>query len=513
MAKRFFSGLGSGYIALILNALMMIILMPFFLNHLGEEMMGIYIMIASLTNMLNLGIGWLAEASSLTLSSRTHAHKKHYLVGPIYNMQQLIFGFYGVAVMLLLWLAAFVLPYFWQPSHPDYMQQVQVSLLLFSGHYLIYLLHNGDLSFLTSQLRLDLANACRAIYNIIFCGLTILLLYLHPSLYIVFVAQIITTILLAVASQIYLRRYHLSWLKVTLPRRKIWKAVLMRIGGPIAAIAGLWGIMLYADTALVGFLLGPIAAAHYFAGAKIADMLALILIRISETASPYFARLNKPAEKQALDLFYLEFQRLLIYLCIIAAAGYAFFGEAVMNLWLGSNAPSLPPSIFTWIGVMILVRTMVKYEYNVMIALQLAAKIVPTSVVETFIRIVSMVICIKFFGMIGVVISFVLSYLLGIYWAIKYRAMHAVKISWRKNIQKLVLPIACGLFVSFAWKIIGSFIWSININNGTILLILGILAFGAIAAVVPIMIWRKAALFDYRSLFSILDRMAATPTR
>lgn len=513
MAKRFFSGLGSGYIALILNALMMIILMPFFLNHLGEEMMGIYIMIAGLTNMLNLGIGWLSEASSLTLSSRSHAHKKHYLVAPIYNMQQLIFGFYGIAIMLLLWLAAFLLPYFWHPLHADYMQQVQISLLLFSAHYVVFLLHNGDLSFLTSQLRLDLANACRAIYNIIFCALTIALLYLHPSLYVVFIAQIVTTVLLGAASQIYLRRYHLSWLKVKLPRRQVWRAVLVRIGGPIAAIAGLWGIMLYADTALVGFLLGPIAAAHYFAGAKIADLLALILIRISETASPYFARLHKPSEKQALDLFYLEFQRLLIYLCIIAAAGYAFFGEAVMNLWLGSNAPALPSSMFIWIGLMILVRTMVKYEYNVMIALQLAAKIVRTSIIETLVRIVSMIVCIKLFGMIGVAISFVLSYVLGIYWLIKYKSVHAVKISWMENIRKLILPILCGASVIFIWDIIAQFVWSANSHGGTVSLCIGMMVFGALAAAIPLAIWRKAPLFDYKALFSILERMAATPAR
>nr|HRJ12396.1 oligosaccharide flippase family protein [Alphaproteobacteria bacterium] len=368
MAKRFFAGLGTGYIVLIANAVMMIILMPFFLSHLGEEMTGIYIMVAGLANVINYGIGWLAETSSVVLSSRSQANKKNYLLRPIYRFQQLLFGTYGLFICAILLIAGYLLPHFWNASSPENLRDVQISLYLFGINYVVYLLHNGDQSFLFSQLRINTSNGLRILYQLVFFGLTILFLQLHPHLYSVFLAQLVTTILLSFASLLILKQYQLNWWQWARPRRILWRAILMRTGGPIAGFAALWGIMMYADTVLVGFLLGPAAAAQYFAGTKIAETIALLIMRISEMAHPYFARTQKNAQHR--KILYLQLNRLLLFLTLAAAIGYAYFGEMVMHVWLGDNAPELPPELFWLAGIAIIFRVAIKFEYNVVISLQ-----------------------------------------------------------------------------------------------------------------------------------------------
>lgn len=506
MAKRFISGLGAGYVALIVNALMMIILMPFFLHHLGEEMTGLYIMIASLTNVMNFGIGWMAEASSVTIAARSHAHRAHYLVKPIYRLQQMIFGGYGIIMCVMMIVSSFILPYVWQPADPEQLVQVQLSLWLFGLHYVIYLLHNGDLSFLISQLQIDFANYCKASYYVIFCVLALALLHIWPSLYIVFVAQLITTLIMGAFSQLYLRKYHLSWIQFMRPRRILWRAILMRVGGPIAAIAVMWGVVMYADTALVGFLLGPAAAAHFFAGTKIADTLALMITRISETATPYFARLKKPAEEETRKFFYLQFQRILLFLSIIAAAGYGLFGEDVMKLWLGSSAPELPPALFWLAGMTIIFRTLIKFEHNVIISLQSVKKIIPTSFIETVLRVGALVVCVHLFGLPGVLISFIAVYLFGVYWVIKYYSMQAAGIRFAEGISQLITPLALAGAAIIIWYAFYTWLWPQG-YTGAHEFILPAILLGTLALLVPLFAMPYLPLSNYKKLASLFEEM------
>jgi O-antigen/teichoic acid export membrane protein len=104
------------------------------------------------------------------------------------------------------------------------------------------------------------------------------------------------------------------------------------------AAYGLIFMGLQADVLIFGILGGPAAAAEFVLVWKVAEVLVLLLWRLSESLLPELIHADAKNDRDRLVRIYRRGIVLLRLVCLALGCLYGIVGQSLVNLWLGSAA-------------------------------------------------------------------------------------------------------------------------------------------------------------------------------
>jgi O-antigen/teichoic acid export membrane protein len=117
-------------------------------------------------------------------------------------------------------------------------------------------------------------------------------------------------------------------------------------------------VALQADVLIVAILGGAIAAAKFVLVWKIAEMLTLILSRITQHLQAEFVRMDLRGERARLARVYHEIYWAMASAALCLSVAYAVFGRLIVELWVGQDAVppegwsySLAGLAILWVGI------------------------------------------------------------------------------------------------------------------------------------------------------------------
>lgn len=432
----------TSYINLVLGALIVIFITRLLFNKGGSEVTGAFALLSSVSTIISIGIGWLSNLALVRFGRLLVRNTKH---SPTSKSYRLIFwGFmsYGIITALVLIIAGF----FW----PD-TEAVKFSFIWLGIYAIAVCLNATDMALLSGALYLGLVNSYRAIATLIYgAGSLLVIIFFSPRLDLIFASQAIGLLIVTVLVHMHVRKLGLVKDKyLQLPPFKSYPKLLKKVAVPnfLLSVLGAW--FSYGDMWLIGFFLGPAPAAQYFIGTKIADIVVLLIGRITENTSPYYSRSMHQNKTKAGNMFSWLTSHLIV-ISIAAVVFYHLFAIDLIRIWLGSDLNLLSQDFITLAGAGIFFQVLFRHNYIILFTDGRQISILKNMSIETISRIVTTIILLPRFHFFAPVISYLFYQLIYFFWFYLLTARNIVD-KKMKILPLIISSSAAGVILILIW--------------------------------------------------------------
>lgn len=352
----YFGSVLTGYFSIVLNIGLQIFLVPFYLRKLGYAEFGILMVLLSFVNFSTVGVYGFASGILRSLGERVVA-KDMRAFAQTYSSSRLVVIGYGVALILitfavLLWSGMGIIG-----ASDEGSGNLSITLFLTA----LYLLVLFDLSLnrvaLTAAGHQMFGNIVQLVQFVSFGASVIPLLLFNAGLGGVIACFLIGAVVARTCAWGY-------WRHEGLPRIAMFdssahfsmKKFFGRSGAAYFLQTAVYFAM-QADVLIVGWLGGSKVAATFVLVWKIAEVMIVILGRVSESLLIEFIHMDARGDMERIGRVY-RYGISLVRLCsLLAGAGYALLGHWGVSLWVGEdNAPDtqwgywLAGAAIVWLG-------------------------------------------------------------------------------------------------------------------------------------------------------------------
>lgn len=177
--------------------------------------------------------------------------------------------------------------------------------------------------------------------------------------------DVVSRVLAAMIVRRYFRiRWRQSFGRLTEAMRRIFRAQAWRYFSFTTMTS-----VLQADVILVGLIGGPLAAAKFVLVWKIAELLTLVLSRVTQHLQAEFVRMDLREEQGRLIRIYNELYGGLLAVALLFAILYSVFGQWIVGRWVGESAVPMEPWAYVLAGVTILWLGMARLPITVALSL------------------------------------------------------------------------------------------------------------------------------------------------
>lgn len=347
----------SGYLLMGAHIGVQLILVPVYLQRLGKPRFGILMVLLAVANLSGVGIGWMS-GGILRILGEAAAREDWRAFARAYAIAKAVHVAYGLLVGTVLVGVGLGFPGL-LPGGTSAGPSPAPPILALA----LYLLVSYDFAVerlaLVARKRQTAANLLQVGGLLLFLGGALLWLRRGGGLPAVLLCLTSGAAASRIGAWVYWRwtRARVALDLGALRGLDVLKRMMGSMGAGYAAFGALV-LALQADTILVGWLGGAGLVAEFVLVWKIAEVLVQILWRVPESLQPYVIQMDARGESESIQRVGREGSRWMLGLSLLAAAGYALGGRAVVAAWVGApQAPDRPwayalagAAVF-WLGV------------------------------------------------------------------------------------------------------------------------------------------------------------------
>ncbi len=440
----------SSYINIFLNIIIMGIVLPEFYSKLGGELTGIYVILSSASNFVAVGIGWLAGAGIKLIGDASVKKAVQYTVSEVHWSIFIGYTLYASLIFLGFLVYALLAGKFWFVNNEaSIITQVRYACIFCGLNIVLSYALNADLSAFMAYLKQTQANAYRIASQIIFLLLLLAFVMKHPRIDFIFIAQVVSTAIIAVIARIHLRITNvIDSFKFYWPQKSLIKDIILNVGGAYFVFGIFQFALMYADVFIIGSFMGAKYVTEYVFIWKVAEFISLLIGRCSEVLIPYFTRLKAKEQDTELKQIFLISSRFLYLAAILAGVLYSILGPYVVNLWVGYSISYGKQWIFVWAGFALVFQVLNKHDTMLHFGLAKVGKLIPLHMVEVASKLLLMVLILPYYGIASPIIAFVLVQVIGITWAYRRYAFKLLKIKLSEWFAQVLHPVLLTIIVT-----------------------------------------------------------------
>lgn len=393
-SERYIYSLASNYLATATSILAQFMLVPLYLNHLGEAQFGLLMMLLSTVNLAAIGITWMSGGlvrifgeywSKRCLSEMCVAYSAGKYIFTSYALLVSLLGISGYASYCLLSsISLESLPY-----------------IILGGLYLVFNYESiPDKQVLIATDRQSAVNAVEVYKTTTFALTTLLLMPEYKDISIVFIALISSTIQARFILGYMVRREYR--LRLKWPSREMLLSTKRLLGyhGRLYVIYGAMLLVSQADAIFVGLLGGPVLAGQYVLLMKVPEAIALFLWRVPSTLEPRIIAMDSTNRLSELRSLYRAGLMRFIGLTTGIFFLYAIFGRYILKAWLGYS-PFSNMYIFFTAAVAVCLTTITRWPVSFAYATQKLGPLCRVASIELLIKLLFLCILLPHFGILA----------------------------------------------------------------------------------------------------------------
>ena len=335
----YFGAVVSSYGAIGLQAVVQVLLVPLYVHTLGVYMFGLVALLMSAVAVGLLCLSW-AYGSVLRVMGTAGARNAEEEFAEGYIAVRWLFDGCALVLSILAVLAGWLLGPFVLADVPlDLRQDAVWAAAVALVHFLVLVDLGVDQMALNVRRRQTVANAFLMLGILVFLALVVPWLLLGGGAAGVFGCLAASNAVIRVCAFFYWRR----------------SALLVRGPHPVSKVAGamrkllremrrgylVYGLIfaaLQADVILVGALGGARMAAEFVLVWKIAEILILVLWRLSENLQPELVHAHTLGDSGRLSRIFARGSWLVRVAGVLVGLSYAAAGQWVVRLWVGPDA-------------------------------------------------------------------------------------------------------------------------------------------------------------------------------
>lgn len=427
--RKYFLHLFSSYIQLFIGILIAILLTPYMISKLGEDLYGYWILLNSILiylNLSNLGFG------TTLLKDASHINDISILNKYISTM----FFFFLFIVFCILLLSFYFMKYL------DTVFMIPDKLLSIAETTFIIFIMTFFISFMSNIFQTILfakgffhiqafVSTAQALFSAFFIAF---ILSINYSIVEISLANLIITIFFSFIMYLITKVYvpfHISF-------KYFHFDILKKMFSPSVhyfIVAATATIILYSDNIIISSYIGLSSVAIYAIGYKIVDISQKLLFKVVDVMIPDIAKLYMQKEYHTI---YRLHNKVLLYSTILGALGYGFlfiFGIDIIELWVGKQY-TLDPNIFnvfvffgfwhTWVHV--------SAVFNVAIGNHKQPSYM--GIANAILNIAFSIVLLNFYGLIGVAFGTLISHIVTNGWFTNFWFYKTMKIKMNNEVEK-----------------------------------------------------------------------------
>lgn len=368
LKKDYYGTVIIGYMAILVNMIAQVVLIPLYISGLGEYNYGVYLLIYSFINYVDIGIG-LFSGGILRLIGECHANSNAEGIKNSYSLSKYVICAYGiVSAFLLLGYAALVkgFGYFSNDSS-------EAARIVFSAMIFLFIKYDLSVEYqvLNGTQRQTLSNGLQIIAQLIY--LTLAIPYLirgNGAVSHIFLYN--AAGLLCVRVLIFLIHRKFKDDVVLIRPNKDMSEIRARLIGKMGFGYAFYGILIItfqADTLILGTIESNAALITQYAMTwKVAEAARQVLWKIPESMQPYIIEQDAKGNYKNLREQYKKIYSITSALSIAALLCYGIFGKLLIKTWLRDTYVEISNSRIWLTAIVILLngmeRTPAIYAYS-----------------------------------------------------------------------------------------------------------------------------------------------------
>jgi O-antigen/teichoic acid export membrane protein len=327
----------AGYGLTAAQIVVQVVMVPLYIATLGKPLFGVLMVLVAFANVARLGVGWLS-GRMLRVLSEAFSRRDEAEFAQARRSFRLAFLLYGAIAAIILWGIGWLVPDALVSDTVDIPRSERDLTFALIGLFTI------GLNALTSEITVLAARKQRTVGTLVMISnLAAFALAAVPSLLLGagiagVAASFLVGTLVGIAVCVYWgrRRYRAS----TLENWSFFRAFRRYLGantGPYA-LHGMLSLVLQSDILVIGIIGGPTAAADFVLVWKVAEVVALLLWRLSENLQPELIEMDVTGDRGRLARVYRHGMILMTAIAAAAGLAYAAAGNFIVRFWIGKEA-------------------------------------------------------------------------------------------------------------------------------------------------------------------------------
>lgn len=337
LKKDYYGTVIIGYIAILVNMIVQVVLIPLYISGMGEYNYGVYLLLYSFINYVDIGIG-LFSGGILRLIGECHANGNMEGIRNSYSLSKYVICVYGIISAFLLLGYAMLVKGFGYFSN----EMSEAVKIIFSA--MLFLIAKYDLSVeyqvLSGTQRQALSNGLQIIAQLIY--LTLAVPYLikgNGAVSNIFFYNAVGLICVRVIIFILHRKFkdHVRLIRPNKGMSEIRARLIGKMGFRYA-VYGILIITFQADTLILGTIESNAALITQYAMTwKVAEAARQVLWKIPESMQPYIIEQDATGNYKSMREQYKKIYGITAVLSIAALLCYGIFGKLLISSWLGDS--------------------------------------------------------------------------------------------------------------------------------------------------------------------------------
>lgn len=429
--KDFYGTVFVGYGSILLNMIAQVILIPLYIKGIGSNGYGIFLLLYSFMNYVDIGVG-LFSGGVLRLLGENYAVGNMKGIKNVYTISKTVICGYGVVAMFLMFgYAIFIkgLSYFSADAMEAYQIVFSAMLFLFAKYDL-----SVEYQALIGTQKQALSNSFQMFAQIIYLVLAIpYLMKGNGKVSVLFLFNLAGLLVIRVIIFVYhrIKKDEIKYIWFNSEMYDVRKRLFGRMGFSYA-LYGILIITFQADTLILGTLSENAELLTIYAMTwKVAEAGRQVLWKIPESMQPYIIEQDAKGLKNDMKSQYKRIYRFVFALSVMAMLVYGLFGKMVIKIWMGDNYVDIP-AIRIWLTAIVLFlngieRTPAIYAYSTVNLKRLNI----VSGIEVTVKTILLVLLFERFGVSAPLIAMIITHVCGIAYA--YRDMGRKAVGLKGN--------------------------------------------------------------------------------
>lgn len=341
-SRSFLSAVGASYLLMGAAIVTQLLLVPFYLTHLGTVQFGMLMMLLSAVNFAVIGIAWMSGGSLRLLGEFAGLGRLDDFRRAFGLIKSVYVGYGVLAAIVFALCAAFLAHLIWREAGADDLAAARWGLIVTGLYLVVFYAASVDRLALTAQKRQGLANLAQAGGIVVAALGSVAALVAGHGMAGVMAAQILGAACSFVATRLVLAR-DMPGLAMRWPMEAADRDLRQRLGGRTGLgffLHGALVLALAADTALIGLVGGPVAAANFYLVWKIGEVIVQLISKLTEPLAPYFVHMDARGEHDRLHHIARTGYAAVVAIALVAGIAYGVSGRDIVALWVGdAKAP------------------------------------------------------------------------------------------------------------------------------------------------------------------------------
>lgn len=428
--------LAANYLLTLMNVGTHVVSIPLYLQWLGSDRYGFWLILLQLLWAVSFVTAWIAPPLAREAAA-CHVSRDGARLRRLFWTSVAYYASCGAVTVAAAWLLSPILGAL-VGLEVEQRADARMATVLAGVSFAVSMQLNLLLSLLTGYQRMHLSNLLLGAVTMLSAAIGLALVYAGGGIAGAAAGHLVSNASVGLLALLIFRRVSASPVGTPVVDLALLKAILMSGSGYFAY--GLSYLLLQSDILLIGFLLGPSAAAVYGVAFRAVEQVVYFVWKIPDSLFPITAELSVRGQLDRLQPAHRAATRVTLGIACLAVTVVVWHGNVLLALWIGATNAA-PQPVLAALAAVLVAQAFVHASVAIPFGASRMGRLSAVAVLEGFVKLGLALMLVPHVGMAGAALATVAAQALCTGWYAPLVACRLTGDSLPDYLRAVVVPL------------------------------------------------------------------------